>query len=316
MSGLAAVVRAELFKSLRKRRIFVLAALLWLLLPALLLLLGRLLKTNLGGSFIDEGDVVGTLIQELSSPFGVSRAVLVAPALLSPTFYMIAIALFAGFLIGEEKSHNMWKTVLVAHPQRLGVLAGKLTVAMLLLGLLLGGGLLTGALAGAVGTLFLDTHFAGDWGGLAMLFLLQWLFAAAAVAFAFLMIFLVRNVSLGIVLVFFLPALFEGLYSLWRATTGLKPLNRINAVLQALELRGALEAMPRYFFTSNLYAPARRPLVELSGLLGLEGAAEAGPLATILSSEMPLAHSGMVMLGYFLLFTLILAWLFLRRDVD
>lgn len=316
MTGFTAVVRAELFKSLRKRRIFVLAALLWLLLPALLLLLGRLLKANLGGSFIDEGDVVSTLVQELSSPFGISRAVLVAPALLSPTFYMIAVALFAGFLIGEEKSHNMWKTVLVAHPQRLGVLAGKLAVAMLLLGLLLGGGLLAGALAGAAGTLFLDTHFTGDWGGLALLFLLQWLFAAAAVAFAFLMIFLVRNVSLGIVLVFFLPALFEGLYSLWRATTGLKPLNRINAILQALELRGALEALPRYFFTSNLYAPARRPLVELSGLLGLEGAAQAGPLATLLSSEMSLAHSGLVMLGYFLLFTVILAWLFLRRDVD
>ncbi|MEX2536871.1 MAG: ABC transporter permease [Trueperaceae bacterium] len=316
MSALAAVMQAELFKSLRKRRTYVLAGLLWLLLPALMLLLGRLMESNLGGSFVDEAELVRTLVHELASPFGIARAGLIGPSLLSPTFYIIAIALFAGFLMGEEKSHNMWKTVLVAQPKRAAILLGKLLVTMILLGALMAGALLSGLLFGTIGTLFLDTGFSGQWGELAQLYLLQWLYAGAAVSFAFLMIFMSRNVSLGMVLVFFLPALLEGLYAIYRATVGIQPLNRLNAVFQALELQVALEGLPRYFFTANLYAPSRRPLIDLLTPLGADFAADDNPLSSLLRADLSMSHSGLVMLGYATLFLLLLAWLFTRRDID
>lgn len=319
MSALASVMRAELFKARRKRRTFVLAGLLWLLLPALMLLLGRLLQYNLSGSFVDEADVIRSLVFELASPFGIARAGLMGPSLLSPTGYIIAIALFAGFLIGEEKSHNMWKTVLTSQPNRWAVLMGKLLVAMLLLAILLAGAIVFGVIFGAVGTLFLETDFSGNWLQLLRLYLLQWLYSGAAVVFAFLMIFLVRNVSLGMVLVFFLPALLEGLYSLYRATVGIRPLNRLNAMFQAVELQMVMDNLPRYFFTANLYAPARRPLVEIVTLLGPQDdlfSSDAGPFAALLRTDISLTHAGLVMLGYGALFLALLAWLFTRRDVD
>lgn len=318
MTALLAVVRAELFKVLRKRRTYVLAALLWLLLPALVLLLGRLLEMNLRGSFIDESEAVATMVQQLASPFGLARAALAGPALLSPTFYIIAVALLAGVLVGEERSHQMWKTVLTAQPNRLAVLVGKLVVAMLVLGGLLAGGFVAATLFGIAGTTFLATDMAGDWWQLVRLYLLQWLFAGTATLFAFLMIFVSRNVSLGMVLVFFLPPLLEGLYSIYRATVGVQPLTRLNAVFQALELQAAIEALPRYFFTVNLYAPARRPLADLVRLLGGQpgSGGDLGPLTSLLRSDTTLLHSGLVMLGYGLLFLAALIWLFLRRDVD
>ncbi|HEX7002585.1 MAG TPA: hypothetical protein VF168_00150 [Trueperaceae bacterium] len=319
MNAFAQVMRAELFKAKRKRRTYVVSGLLWLLLPAIMLLIGQVLEANLSGSFIDEADVVKTLVSELASPFGIARAGLVGPALLSPTYYIIAIALFAGFLVGEEKSHNMWKTVLTAQPNRWAVLVGKLFVAMLLLGILLAGALISGVVLGSVGTLFLETDFSGEWAGLVRLYILQWVYSGAAVIFAFLMIFLVRNVSLGMVLVFFVPALLEGIYSIYRATIGIRPLDRFNAVFQALQLQTVLDNLPRYFFTSNLYAPARRPLLELLPVLIDEPMPQAppdlGPFATLLRSDLTLAHSGLVMLGYAAVFFVVLAWLFTRRDV-
>jgi ABC-type transport system involved in multi-copper enzyme maturation permease subunit len=316
LNGVAGVVRAELYKASRKRRTYLLAGLLWLMLPALTLFLGRLLTTNLGGSFVDEADLVTGIVRQIASPFGIVRAALVGPALLSPTFYIIAIALYAALLIGEERGHDMWKTVLTAQPDRLTVLAGKLIVAMLLLGGLLAGGFLSGLLFGGLGTLFLDTDFSGDWLGLLRLYLLQWLFAATATLFAFLMIFVSRNLALGMVLVFFLPALLEGLYSLLRATLGVQPLTRLNAIFQALELRGALAGIPRYFFTTNLYAPAREPLAELVRQFGAEPGGDLGLLTSLLRTDVTLLHSGLVMLGYGLAFMALLVWVFLKRDVD
>ena len=56
---------------------------------------------------------------------------------------------------------------------------------------------------GALGMTFLPTTLAGDWGGLLGLYALQWLYSVAGMMFAFLMIWLLRNVALGIVSVFF-----------------------------------------------------------------------------------------------------------------
>ena len=261
MTATVNVIRAELFKAMRKRRTYVLAGLQWLLLPALVLIVGNILHVNLSGSFVDESGIVGSGVQQIASPYGIARIGLVGPAFLSPTFYIIVIALFAALLIGEERSQNMWKTTLVAQPARLSVLAGKFVVAMILFGVLMLGAFVAGVLFGTLGTLFLPTTFAGAWGQLLGLYALQWLLGAAAVAFSFLMIFLVRNIALGIVMIFFVPALLEGLYTIYSVTVGFQPLNRFNAIFQGLRLQQRLEDLPRYFFTIGLLTMGVHPNV-------------------------------------------------------
>jgi hypothetical protein len=54
MNALLNVIRAELFKVVRKRRTYILAALWWVLLPAILLIVGRVVQVNVSGSFVEE----------------------------------------------------------------------------------------------------------------------------------------------------------------------------------------------------------------------------------------------------------------------
>jgi ABC-type transport system involved in multi-copper enzyme maturation permease subunit len=314
------VVSAEWFKLLRKRRTYVLAGLWWLLLPSLALLVGRVLVSNLGASFANEAGGVDTVVQNLASPFGLARIGLVGPGYLSPTFYIIVVAAFAAVLIGDERTHNMWKTVLVAQPARWAVLAGKLAVAMLAAGALLVGALVAAVLFGAVGTTFLPTDFGGDWVGLLGLYALQWLFLVAVVAFAFLMVFIARNVAVGLIAVFFLPGLLEGLYAIYAAIVGFQPVNRFNLFLQAIRFRQVLEDLPTYFFTANVYAPARAPVRDLAAAFGAEMARESGgqapDLGALLGTGITLERAALVVGVYAVALLALLAWRFLRADVD
>ena len=144
MSGFFNVIRAELFKAVRKRRTYILAALLWVVLPTLVVIVGRILQVNLTGSFVEDAVSVRQVVQQIASPFGVTRLNLMLPVLSSPTFIIIVIALFAALLIGEERNQNMWKTTLVAQPNRLAVLFGKAVVGMILYGVILAGAFLSG----------------------------------------------------------------------------------------------------------------------------------------------------------------------------
>lgn len=317
MNAFVHVVRAELFKLLRKRRSYVLAGLWWGLLPALGLLVGHVLFTTLGGSFANEGGGIDLAIDAIASPYGLARIALVGPAYLAPSFYLIVVALLATLLVGEERGHSMWKTVLVAQPQRLAVMAGKVAVAMLALAALMAGAALAGVLFGALGTLWLPTGWGGAWGALLGLYALQWLLSAALVLFTFLLVFLFKNMVLGVVTAFFLPGLLEGIYTLYRATVGFAPVNRLNVFFQAIELQQRLEAIPRYFFTSNAYAPARAPLRELVAAIGA-GGADIPPdaLSQLLGADLTLQHSALVMLGYALVFGVLLFWRFARHDVE
>src|SRR5690606_40871571 len=130
MSAVQHVARAEAFKVAKKKRVYVLAALYWLLLPVLALIIGRILHTTLSSSFANEVGSVDQLLQALFSPFGLATLSLLAPSFISPSLYMVAIVLLAALLIGDEKSQNMWKTVLVVQPDRLAVMTGKVIVAM------------------------------------------------------------------------------------------------------------------------------------------------------------------------------------------
>jgi len=308
--------RAELFKGFRKRRLYVLAGLYWLLLPVVALIVAAVLDHNLTGTFADQNGQITQVVQGFASPFGLARLALMAPALMSPTAYIIAVALFAGLYLGEERSQHMWKTVLAVQPARMAVLAGKVVAGMVLLGVLLGGALATSTLGGALGTLFLPTSFAGPWGQVAALFALQWAQLLAALLLAYLLVFLVRSGTLGIIMVIFLPALLEGLYTVLNTLSVLRPLTRFNAVFQALQLKQAWDALPRYFFNPNLYAPARHLLQPFLQSTGTPQGADLGPLSGLLGRGITLGHAAAVMAGYALVFGALTAWLLARRDVE
>jgi ABC-type transport system involved in multi-copper enzyme maturation permease subunit len=317
VNAFANVVRAELFKVRRKRRTFVVAGLWWVLLPVLALIVGRVLLDNLGGIANDLGGMA-PLLQEFASPFGIARLGLVGPAYVSPTFYVIVVALFAALLIGEERTHSMWKTVLVVQPDRVAVLAGKVVVAMIVMGALMGGALVAGVAFGAIGTTFLPTDFSGEWGGLVRLYAVQWAFASALVALAFLFVHVARNVALGIVMVFFLPALLEGLYTVYAAVVGFQPINRFNAFLQTIRLRQVFEDLPTYFFTANVYAPARQPARDLVEAFGATAGGDGVDfdLGGLLGTGITLDHAAWVVAGYTVALLALFAWRFLRADVD
>lgn len=309
------VVRAEVFKVRRKRRTYVVAGLWWLLLPITVLVVARVLVANLGGSFANDQGGVDAIVQQIASPYGIARLALVGPGYLSPTFYVIVVALLTALLIGEERGYAMWKTVLVAQPSRWAVLFGKITVAMAALAIYMGGALLAGVAFGWIGTLFLPTDgAAGAWGELIGFYALQWAHLAALVAFAFLMVHVARNVALGLVLVFFLPALLEGVYTVYAAVVGFQPVNRFNVFLQTIRMRQVLEDLPKYFFTNNLYAPSRAPVGDL--VASFSGGPEVQDFRTLLGIGITLEHAAWVAAGYAVLFTAWLTWRFLRVDVD
>jgi ABC-type transport system involved in multi-copper enzyme maturation permease subunit len=318
VQGFLNTVRAELFKLARKRRTVVLALFLWLLVPALLLFVGWVIQTRVAGTFAEGGLNVRELVQLVASPVGIARNLLLLLGNLSPSLLIILVALTAALLMGEERTQNMWKTVLTVQPNRFAVLSGKLAAGMLYLGALLFGMLLGGLLLGALGTLFLPTTFGAGVGELVGLYALQWLFSLAALLFAFLMIWLFRSLPLGIVSIFFLPALLEGAYGFYQVVVGFERLNRLNALLQVLRLRNTLEELPRYFFSTNLYAPSREPvaaLARLFGGLGGDGAAQLGttPFGNLLAPS--LSHAALVMGVYALIFGVLLFWSFARRDI-
>src|SRR5690606_6964451 len=88
MNAIANVISAELMKVFSKRRTYVLAGLYWVLMPIVLLLVGRVILSSLGGSFLeDEGLAVGSLLHNIASPFGMARLAVVGPAYMNPSFY-------------------------------------------------------------------------------------------------------------------------------------------------------------------------------------------------------------------------------------
>lgn len=317
MRALFDVIAAESFKLLRKRRIYVLAGLYWVILPVLALIVGRLLSTNLRDSFVNEGGNVDVILQTLFSPYGLAGISLVLPAYASPTLYIVAVALLAALFIGDERSQQMWKTVLVVQPNRTAVLTGKIVVCMLALLGLMAGAFVSSLLFGSLGTTFLATDFSGEWLNLIGLYLLQWAFLIAPVVLAFLLVFVVRSAVLGIVMVLFLPGLIEGVYTILNTLLQLQPLNRINAIFQTLRLRQAWEDAPLYFFTANLYAPGRAPASGAILEVVQEGEEfDPSVFGGLLGAGIDLPHAAAVMAGYSLVIGALLYWAFLRRDVD
>ncbi len=314
MNGFFNTVRAETFKLRHKRRSYVIAGFMWLLLPALLLLIGWILQTRVAGTFADEGFNVAEVVQEVASPLAIARNSLLILGNLSPSLLIIIIALSAALLIGEERSQNMWKTLLTAQPNRVAVLSGKITVAMLFLGVLLLGSLVASVVFGSLGMLFLPTMFGTGWAELLGLYGLQWAFALAATLFAFLLVWVFKSLPLGIVAIFFLPAVLEGGYTFYRSVVGFDRLNRFNVFLETLQLQNTFRELPKYFFTTNLYAPSREPISVLANLFGADlSGDDLGPLSNLLMVD--LDRAALVLAVYALLFGALLYWRFTRSDV-
>ncbi|MEZ4607307.1 MAG: ABC transporter permease [Deinococcales bacterium] len=307
------VIEAELFKVLRKRRLYVLFLLLWLALPALLILIGFIIKNNVGDSFVDEGEMVSTAVQGIASPIAISRLSLFLLSFPQPSYFMIVVALMAALFMGEERTHNMWKTILTSQPNRLMVLLGKLIAAMLLMGILLAGACLSGMLFGTLAQSLLDTQFGEGWMELLGFYAYQWLFALPALLFAFLILWLFRNIALGMVTVMFLPIFLESLYTFYRLAVGFDRINRFNALLEVLQIQNTLKNLPKYFWTTNLFAPARQPLAEISKAMGEDFSELQGPFSQFFNGNLQQAA---ITLGvYGLVFAMILFWNFRRKDV-
>lgn len=314
MNGYLNAVWAECFKLRHKRRSYAIAGFVWLLIPVLLLIVGWVLQTRVAGTFAEEGLNVSDVVQQVASPIALARNSLLIMGNLSPSLLIIIVALTAALLMGEERTQNMWKTLLTVQPNRVAVLSGKLTAAMLYLLVLLAGSLVSSLVFGFIGTLFLPTTFAGEWANLVGLYGVQWAFGLSAMLFAFLMVWLLRSLPLGIVSIFFLPAVLEGGYTFYRAVVGFDRLNRFNAFLEALQLRNLAQELPRYFFTTNLYAPSRSPLTVFMDLFWSSASqADDNPLANVLIVD--LGHAALVMAAYALLFGVLLYWGFTRRDI-
>lgn len=319
MTNLAHVIRAELFKAAHKRRVYIIAGLSWIVLPVLLVLVGWIIKSNIAGSFLDEGETIQATVQAIASPGGISRIALLLSGVGVPvSFLMVTVVLAATLLFGEEHTQNMWKTVLVTEPSRVTVLTGKLITAMILLAALFVGVYLSGPIIGGLGSLFLGTSFGSGWVELAGLYALQWLFSLVALLFAFLIIWWIRNLPLAVVTVFFLPNLIEGIYSFYSLAVGFKPVNRINVFIQALQLRSTFEDLPRYFFTNNYYSPSREVISSLGANIGSLFGQGGGELEAGLTSFFFIAppHATLTMAVYALIFGGLLYWSFTRRDIQ
>jgi hypothetical protein len=120
-------------------------------------------------------------------------------------------------------------------------------------------------------------------------------------------------------MVLFLPPMLEALYQLITTISQLQPLNRINAVFQALRLRNLWDSLPQYFFTANLYAPARKPATDLLTSLAANTndiGDELGGLNGLFGLGIGLPHAALVLAGYSVIFAVLLYFSFLRRDVD
>lgn len=320
MSDIFHIVQAELFKSLKKKRLYIFSFLWWILLPVLSLLIAVIINAN-AGDILSEGETINEVVNQITSITAIARNGLFISSLPFFPMFLIFVVLIAALLIGEERRFNMWKTVLTTQPSRWQVMTGKLIAGMILLGIIVLGAYLCACLFGWLSTYLVPTSLPTMEVLLEYLgyFALQWLFGLAALLFAFLMIWVLRNQVMGIISVFFLPALVQGLYSIYALSANANPANnQFAAMIEAMQIKRALEKLPRYFFDTNLYAPSRNPLsndvTESVGDINSSNLEDIG-LNNLL--QMPtLPEASLTIAIYAAIFGVLLYISFSRRDIS
>ncbi len=301
------MIRAELFKASRKKRFWVLVAVFLVIAPLLQLISATFVSSRVAGTAFDQGDTIAQAINQVASPYNMARNSLggVLQLMLLPLVAVIAI-----FLVGEERTFKMWKTILVANPDRVRVIAAKFMAGMLLIAAVMLSGLLGSLVFGTIATVLgLSSGFAGEWGALISLNALQWLVLAAPLAMGFLISWWFASPAMAVIGIVVLPGLLETIVrAAIVAQTG--QLSPLNAPLEAARLREALENVPRFFLTPNINVGSRLLGQDTSNLLG---GSVPNVLPTLDWSQ--IGWSVGVAGVYFLLFAGLAIWSFTSRDV-
>jgi ABC-type transport system involved in multi-copper enzyme maturation permease subunit len=237
------MISAEWFKAFKKKRFWVLVILFGIIAPLIQLVVAGFVSRQTSGTIVDVTDTVAKAVSEIASPYSLVRNAIggVLPLMLLPLAAVVGI-----FLIGEERTFKMWKTILIANPDRMRVLASKFITGMLILGAIIlagiGGGLFFGAIAIPFG---LASSFAGDWGNLFAILILQWLVLAAPLALGFLISWVFASPALAVIGVVVLPNIIEGIIQ----ASVLFTLNRVsplNAAFQAERIKESFEQWQRF----------------------------------------------------------------------
>ena len=307
------MMQAELMKASKKKRFWILTIVVAIVAPLVQLVIAGFVQSRAGGTVLDQSDVVARAIQEVASPYSLTRNFLGG---IVPTMLLIMAALIGSFLMGEDRSYKMWKTILVANPDRVKVLSAKFVSGMVIALVVMVSGVIGAVLFGLIGMILgFSSSAAGDWGNIVGIFAVQWLSFAAPLALAFLLGWLLVSPLLGGVLVVLGPGILEGIIL---AVVSLSQVNRVtplNAPLQQGRIQEVIEGLQQFFFTTNINPGSKLVGQALRDAFG--GNLPSGSLASFPALEWDkIAFSGGVTAAYAALFIGLLIWSFTTRDIQ
>ena len=244
------VMLAELRKARFKKRFWILAIIMGVLVPLLQVLTAYFVTRSVDGSSLDSGGNISSAIaQQAATAYSLTRNFLGAAL---PFFVLPISAIVGSFLIGEERGYKMWKVILVAQPNRPGVLTGKFLAGLVLLSILILSAALSSALIGFLANAVLfQIPLEGDWGTLLPLLLLQCVVVAAPLALSMLLSSLIASPAMSLIGTVLLPSILEGI-ALISISSQLNQVTLLNAPFQALKIQNLIQEIPRYFMTRNL----------------------------------------------------------------
>jgi ABC-type transport system involved in multi-copper enzyme maturation permease subunit len=307
------MMQAELMKASRKKRFWILTVVLAVIVPLVQVVVAGFVQNRTAGTVVDQDNLVARAIQEIASPYSLTRNFLGA---VLPTVLLVMAALIGSFLMGEDRSYKMWKTILVANPDRVKVLTAKFLSGMVIAGFVMLAGVIGSVVFGVVGiVLGFASSFAGDWGNIAAVFGVQWLIFAAPLALAFLLGWLLVSPLLGGVLVVLGPALAEGIVLAVVSLTQVNRVTPLNAPLQTQRIQETVENLQRFFFTPNINPASRLVGQALRDTFGgsIPGAGDLPGFPALEWDK--IAFSGGVAAVYAALFVGLLIWSFTTRDI-
>ncbi len=307
------MIQAELMKASRKKRFWIVTVVLALIVPLVQLVIAGFVHDRTAGTVVDQNDLVARAIQEIASPYSLVRNFLGG---VLPTALLVLAALIGSFLMGEDRSYKMWKTILVANPDRIRVLLAKFLSGMLIVLFIMIASVIGAFLFGSIGVLIgYASSFAGDWGNIAAIFGLQWLIFAAPLALAFLLGWILVSPLLGGVLVVIGPALMEGIVLAVVSLTQVNRVTPLNAPLQSQRIQETIENLQRFFFTPNINISSRLIGQAIRDTFGgsLPGGVNV-PGFPVLDWD-KVWFSGGVSAVYAALFVGLLIWSFTTRDI-
>jgi hypothetical protein len=303
------MIAAEIFKASRKKRFWVQLIGTVIIFPLLSVIVAAFISGRGGGVAPDE--TIKQVVNQIATPYSMARNGLWLFGFFVYFALLPIVAVVSIFLIGEDRGFKMWKTILVANPNRLQVIAAKFMAGMLLLAGILFGGLLGSLVFGTFSTIVgLSSGFSGDWGSLIAMYFLQWLILTAPLALGFLISWLVASPAITVFGIVLLPAIIEGIIRAWLVAQ-VGPLSPLSAPLEAARLQETLERVPRFFLTPNINIGSR--------LLGDDAEKIFGAQANLVLPTLDWSQIGWsvgVSGVYFLLFAGLVIWSFTSRDVQ